>query len=1522
MPSLQPPAAKAFRLPLIAFVVAAPLAWFAWTAYAASRSWSGSGANNNWSTAANWTGTVVPANNDDLVFPSGGAQKSNNNDLVSRTFNTLTIQGGGYTLSGNPLILTAGITDAAVVGPTDNIVNIPLTLGASQTFTSNATGRVLRIGGGVATGGHALALGGTGSLSVTGGITGSGGLTKTGAGIANLGGSAANSYTGQTTVGEGQLTLSKSVTNQSVSGSVVVGDGAGEANSAILSLSSVNQIPDTASVTVNSDGQFVGLVESVGQLTVNGGNVSTGTGTLTATGLTMAGGNVSSTGAGKLLLNGNVTATAPASTMAPIATIDGSLDLGGQTRTFTANGAGSFDLSVSANVSNGGLTKAGAGLLSLRGANNYTGPTTILSGVLEISGEQPQSSVTVNGGTLAGIGTVGPVNAVNGFVKPSLGGVVSNTLNVQGNVTFSPQTTFAPVIVRTVHPTSFSPGVMDVTGTVSLGGSNLNFELDALSNTGFAPGFTLTIINNDGDDAIANTFNGLPEGSSFTAHGATFFITYRGGDGNDVTLHVPTTRTWDGQKDDGTASADANWTTKENWAGDVAPQVGDSLVFPETAQSKTNTNNITANTTFNSLTLSGGGYTIGGNALKVVSGVTDSHASGANTVSLATGGTGGLTKNGAATLSLSGNNTYSGTTTVSAGTLQISGGQLQSPVTVSGGALAGNGTVGPITTTSGSVRPGSDSGPNPALNAQGNVSFSPAATYSPLIRRVEALGIVGTFVSKLDVVGTVTLGGAALAPDFSGIPVFSSGPTCCAFVLIANDGTDGVAGTFNGLPEGSLLSYHGQYLRLSYRGGTDNNDVTLTVAGPPTFSVDDVSVTEGNSGQINATFTVRLSEAITNASATVNYQTANSSATAFNDYVATSGTLTFGPRETQKTVTVAVNGDAAHEPDELFVLLLSSPTNATILDSTGTCTILNDDPPPTISINDVSVAEGNTGGKNAFLVVTLSAASYLTVTVNYATADGTATAGSDYVAASGTLTFAPDQTRKEIPVLITPDVVSEPDETFFVNLSSPSNAAIADGQGVGTIADDDGACSYQLSQTARNSPAAGESVTVNVTAAAGCAWTAASNSEFISVTAGASGSGGGSVTFNVAANPSPAQRTGTLTVAGQTVTVTQAAGGTVFHFEAAASSVSEGAARAEVRIARAGDVTGAASVGFQTVDDPAAVPCATAGGTAYARCDYATTIETVRWGAGDALPKTVTVPVIDDGRAEGSETLQVRLSNPQGGTVGAQGAMTITITDNETADGVNPVNGNQFFVRQHYLDFLSREPEQGEPWTGVLDRCPDVNNQDPNSPSAGCDRLLVSQSFFQSPEFQLKGLYTFLFYRVAFDRRPAYDEIIPDMRSLAGSTGAEVFARRTAYATETTLRPEFTQLYGPMTNQQFVGALLGRYQLQQITTEDPQNPEGEAQVTLTGQQLADALNSNSLTRAQVLRAVVQSSEVDAAEYHSAFVAMQYYGYLRRTPEEGGYQAWLRVIRQDPNNIRIMVNGFVNSPEYRLRFGQP
>jgi len=230
-------------------------------------------------------------------------------------------------------------------------------------------------------------------------------------------------------------------------------------------------------------------------------------------------------------------------------------------------------------------------------------------------------------------------------------------------------------------------------------------------------------------------------------------------------------------------------------------------------------------------------------------------------------------------------------------------------------------------------------------------------------------------------------------------------------------------------------------------------------APPPSISISDVTVTEGNTGTVSAAFTVSLSTA-TSAVVTVDYATADGSATAGSDYVAAAGTLTFAPGTTTQVVTVTVNGDTLVEGDETFVVNLSNAVGATIADAQGVGTILNDDAPPpvpSISISDVTVTEGNTGTVSAAFTVSLSTATSAVVTVDYATADGTATAGSDYVAAAGTLTFAPGTTTQVVTVTVNGDTLVEGDETFAVSLSNAVGATIADAQGVGTIRNDDSA---------------------------------------------------------------------------------------------------------------------------------------------------------------------------------------------------------------------------------------------------------------------------------------------------------------------------------------------------------------------------------------------------------------------------------------------------------------------------------
>ena len=148
----------------------------------------------------------------------------------------------------------------------------------------------------------------------------------------------------------------------------------------------------------------------------------------------------------------------------------------------------------------------------------------------------------------------------------------------------------------------------------------------------------------------------------------------------------------------------------------------------------------------------------------------------------------------------------------------------------------------------------------------------------------------------------------------------------------------------------------------------------LRVTGPS-------PVTEGNAGTVNAVFTVTLSPSASS-TVTVKYATANGTATSGSDYVAASGTLTFTAGQTSKTISVAVNGDTADEANETFYLSLSNPTNATIATAQAAATIVDDDiPAVSMSINNVSVAEGNSGTTNAVLTVTLSGTTAQTVTV-------------------------------------------------------------------------------------------------------------------------------------------------------------------------------------------------------------------------------------------------------------------------------------------------------------------------------------------------------------------------------------------------------------------------------------------------------------------------------------------------------------------------------------------------------------
>lgn len=317
------------------------------------------------------------------------------------------------------------------------------------------------------------------------------------------------------------------------------------------------------------------------------------------------------------------------------------------------------------------------------------------------------------------------------------------------------------------------------------------------------------------------------------------------------------TRTWDG------GGANNSWSTAANWVDDIAPVIGDDLVFPADAAQMTANNTSFALPTYNSITFTGGTYTIGGNPIRLTSGITASagthlinfiiQLSAPQTFMSDTGatmsvniavlnngnlltingngttvilglitGSGGVTKEGLGIALLFSNNNYSGATSINAGLLIIDGSQASSAVSVSGGALGGTGTTGAVTTTGGVVSAGTLTSPTGVLSIHGNLQLDPTSAFLPKINGNTA----GSGYDQLNVTGVVDLNQSVMAPAI--FPGFTPS-VGDVYTIINNDGTNAVVGNFVGLPEGaSITTPAGVNFQISYVGGT-GNDVVITV---------------------------------------------------------------------------------------------------------------------------------------------------------------------------------------------------------------------------------------------------------------------------------------------------------------------------------------------------------------------------------------------------------------------------------------------------------------------------------------------------------------------------------------------------------------------------------------------------------------------------------------------------------------------------------------------------------------------
>ena len=342
-----------------------------------------------------------------------------------------------------------------------------------------------------------------------------------------------------------------------------------------------------------------------------------------------------------------------------------------------------------------------------------------------------------------------------------------------------------------------------------------------------------------------------------------------------------------------------------------------------------------------------------------------------------------------------------------------------------------------------------------------------------------------------------------------------------------------------------------------------------------------------------------------------------------------------------------------------------------------------------------------------------------------------------------------------------------------------------------------------------------------------------------------------------------------------------------------------------IRVFREGDATSAASVNYATSDTAGLTVCSQGGtGKASERCDYATSLGTLSWAAGEAGTKTFNIPIINDAIVEGNETFNVTLSSPTGVSLGTPSTATVTILDDDVAPSTNPIDGVDFFITQQYIDFLGRMPDQGgfTNWHNTLAPCPNGGfGEAPTSdPTSNCDRLHVAAGFFQSQEFLDRGYFAFCFYMVSYNQRPTYAQFIPDMAQVGGpKSPAEEQASKAAFADAFVLRSDFVTKYPGLSGQPLANALW-------VTAGLPGSP----------------INAGAMTNGQILRTIVETSAAFNKFLPDGTVAIQYFGFLRRDPDTIGYQNNLTTLRNDPNNLRHMIFIFIYSSEYRGRFGTP
>jgi hypothetical protein len=541
-----------------------------------------------------------------------------------------------------------------------------------------------------------------------------------------------------------------------------------------------------------------------------------------------------------------------------------------------------------------------------------------------------------------------------------------------------------------------------------------------------------------------------------------------------------------------------------------------------------------------------------------------------------------------------------------------------------------------------------------------------------------------------------------------------------------------------------------------------------------------------------------------------------------------------------------------------------------------------------------------------------------TVTVTLKDNGGTANGGSDISAAQN---FTIDVTA----VNDAPSFTKGADQTVNNNAGAQSVANWATNISVGPSDESSQTLAFQ--------------VTGNTNPALFTAGPAISSAGTLTYTPSASA--GGTATITVVLKDNGGTTNGGVdTSASQTFTITVTPVGGFVAFTSSTANTTEGSGSITVNVVRTGETSLAATVNYATNADTG-IPCSTANGIASPKCDFTAALGTLNFAAGETN-KPITILISQDSFVEGPEVITLTLSSPNGGAaLGTPSTMSVTIADDASEPQTNIIDDANMFVRMHYHDFLNREADQSglDFWTGQITSC---------GSDAACTevkRINVSAAFFLSIEFQQIGYFVERFYKVGYGDATGtsnfqfnhqlpvptvrFNEFLKDTQRIG--QGIIVLQPGWEQALENNKQAyalEFVQ------TSRFMAALPTTLSPDQFADRLNQNTGGV--LTLSERAAVISLfsgatnTSNVTARAQAVRQVADDSDLFNAEFNRAFVLAEYFGYLRRNPNDApettmdytGYDFWVTKLNQFNGNYinSEMVKAFISSGEYRQRFG--